>query len=693
MSQREWQIHDSIVDIRNTHSDPEAVFIDAKPQDVIVYLRVKRRIAGLQAELDSCWAVLGEVYGRFGELADLGLVIRRARTNLDDERAFSSTVEYIPREAKFNSAGADLLKLLITPLYGDKPEVGIRELMQNALDACTERENYVQNNPAGAGVELADQDADVVIVLERTNDGRRYLTVSDRGIGMTVGVVSEYFLKAGASFRRSDAWRREHEGDTGKSRILRSGRFGVGALAAFLIGDEIEVSTRHIGVPHSGGICFSATLESEAIQLNHCSRAVGTTVRVLISREAVWDALANVVHWEDRDKKPAPLRQWDYYCASVLKVKRSVIKAGKQTILPQRLDFPSPRSEVAPPWHRIDVPEYADVHWAYQRESRLVCNGILVSEQSYPYEGRDWFTGFYVSRPTVSVWDPDAHLPLNLQRTGLSDRDLPFRSVLYESQCEDLIAWALAVAPAAPLVTPGDSHPSHPRIAHKRPRLMFAFTAKGSVFIEPFTFSRLSPSRVIFFPVAVGNAFAPARGDLLVPLDTRLAGIDDRRAWLRSSLGWNLRGSFQALDVLHPAGRRTIIGTSFYNDCRKPGIVAQNFWESVSVGPANRRWTVLSTGTCEGGKIDFEALLQSKEDVGGLTEYYHVRSSPPPPFQGWGTPWPLEPTWKKLSEEVLIPYDRKRRESFHRLAFERLRAIIDYYAETATKGQSKARTG
>jgi len=68
-------------------------------------------------------------------------------------------------------------------------------------------------------------------------DGQR------RGIGMTVDTVINYFLKAGASLRRSELWRETYEDAEGKSRVLRSGRFGVGVLAAYLLGDEISVAT------------------------------------------------------------------------------------------------------------------------------------------------------------------------------------------------------------------------------------------------------------------------------------------------------------------------------------------------------------------------------------------------------------------------------------------------------------------
>ena len=48
-SRREWECHDAIRDIRNTHEDPEAVFVDARPNDVKTFLRLKSLLAGLQA--------------------------------------------------------------------------------------------------------------------------------------------------------------------------------------------------------------------------------------------------------------------------------------------------------------------------------------------------------------------------------------------------------------------------------------------------------------------------------------------------------------------------------------------------------------------------------------------------------------------------------------------------------------------
>ena len=202
-SQREWETHEAIRDIRNTHEDPEAIYIDAVPKDVATFLRLKRLLVGIQGELDASWAVLGEVYGRYEPLRVLGLKLRRVRSNIDDEAEFAKTVPYLPYQAAFDSAGPELLKLLIKPLYGEHPEIGIRELLQNAVDACRELKDYLEQSLGVPKPDLTSQDGEVVISLEDKADLGRWLEVSDRGIGMTAEVVRKYFLEYGASFRRS----------------------------------------------------------------------------------------------------------------------------------------------------------------------------------------------------------------------------------------------------------------------------------------------------------------------------------------------------------------------------------------------------------------------------------------------------------------------------------------------------------
>ena len=53
-------------------------------------------------------------------------------------KSLEGEIDYLPIRASFRAADADLLKLLIGPLYGDKPGIGMRELIQNAIDAVRE---------------------------------------------------------------------------------------------------------------------------------------------------------------------------------------------------------------------------------------------------------------------------------------------------------------------------------------------------------------------------------------------------------------------------------------------------------------------------------------------------------------------------------------------------------------------------
>ena len=47
-SQLEWEVHNSITNITQTHNDPESLEIQCKPATVMTYLRIKEWLSGLQ---------------------------------------------------------------------------------------------------------------------------------------------------------------------------------------------------------------------------------------------------------------------------------------------------------------------------------------------------------------------------------------------------------------------------------------------------------------------------------------------------------------------------------------------------------------------------------------------------------------------------------------------------------------------
>lgn len=284
LSQREWRVHQSVVNIHQSHDDPEAIYVDARPESVEDLTRVRDWLLDLQRELDLSWAIIGEIFGRHSvpALNSLGLKLRRVRsTVLDGTRKYP----FLPKAYSFKVAEAEMLSLLLAPLYGDHPLYGVRELVQNARDAIIERGSSSPTAPH---------------IVQVTIDSRPQLqsvTILDSGIGMTPQVIGEYFLNAGASYRHSQEWKSKNIDDTGKSRVSRSGRFGVGALAAFLVGDRINVKTRHIS---SGeGLQFECRLHDKAIEIREVSADIGTEIVAHSDEKTIQRLIKSLPAWKN----------------------------------------------------------------------------------------------------------------------------------------------------------------------------------------------------------------------------------------------------------------------------------------------------------------------------------------------------------------------------------------------------------
>ena len=479
LSKRHWIDNQALRSISWGNPEPESILIPAKPPDVYSYLELKDWLTAIQAELDNVWAVFGEVYASHQRLAGFGLTVRRVRSNiLDDPEGFARNSSFAPRCVELGVVGAEVLKLFIEPLYGRRPEIGIRELIQNAVDAVRERREFERNNPPSVSAS-SERGHEVIVWLDDPDaNGVALLTVSDSGIGMTEEIVSNYFLKAGASFRRSIAWKKEFESQTGagdkarlRSRVLRSGRFGIGILASFLLGDEIEVSTKHI--TSDRGIRFTMRLdirppaaEIAPIQLNYdANLPIGTTVKVRVTKiqpaKVEKKRGDTIIHGSDIFVSP---ESWDWYCLETPSVERFVGK--EKTPLKQSATVPSEDSILPRGWHRLDSFDYRTVHARVHGSSGanapgLVCNGTRVEgavgfgpplqaasaiinwqRDLFPEEGV-----FKLRVPELSIFDPDGNLPLNLQRTGLTNAGLDFLTDAFAAQAKAALAKLLTSAP------------------------------------------------------------------------------------------------------------------------------------------------------------------------------------------------------------------------------------------------------
>jgi hypothetical protein len=147
---------------------------------------------------------------------------------------------YTPLDMKFSVDSSAALQLFSgNRLYADK-RAFLRELIQNAIDACHLK---AMMNSSYA--------PEIVIAFD---DHIRRVTVRDNGIGMDRQWLEKYFLKIGISFYQSDDIRRVDR-DT-RMDVHFISQFGIGFLSCFLVADKIVIRTRK---PPAPGLVITIT--------------------------------------------------------------------------------------------------------------------------------------------------------------------------------------------------------------------------------------------------------------------------------------------------------------------------------------------------------------------------------------------------------------------------------------------------
>ncbi|MFC4308471.1 ATP-binding protein [Steroidobacter flavus] len=118
-------------------------------------------------------------------------------------------------------------------LYGDHPDVALRELIQNAADA-------VRALRALGGID--QHEGKIEVALSRDADST-WLHVTDTGIGMSRFVLTEVLLDFGNSLWSSDSLLSEIPG-LASQEFNAVGRFGIGFYSVFMLGKRVKVTTR-----------------------------------------------------------------------------------------------------------------------------------------------------------------------------------------------------------------------------------------------------------------------------------------------------------------------------------------------------------------------------------------------------------------------------------------------------------------
>ena len=113
-------------------------------------------------------------------------------------------------------------------IYGDS-RLGLRELIQNSIDACKLMQEIKKNDP----------NVPEPVIYISYSEKNNYVKIKDTGIGMSLDVVKKHFLNVGRSYYKSNDYLHKNYA------YKPIGQFGIGFLACFLLSDSVTVKTKY----------------------------------------------------------------------------------------------------------------------------------------------------------------------------------------------------------------------------------------------------------------------------------------------------------------------------------------------------------------------------------------------------------------------------------------------------------------
>lgn len=225
VSTREWRKHLMVKawDIR-----PTRIAFRADCADPVIQQIILQFIGWIDDELKNARFLLQGMYHPaaqdLSKRYQLDLPANVDSTQVQPERDVQGP-RYRYLDICFQLEQESILQIVMgIALYGERT-LFLRELLQNAVDACRHRA-AVCEYPWQIDVILRDEGPD------------RVIEVKDNGIGMDENTVRNYFARVGKSYYRSPDFAEQRLG------FRPISQFGIGVLSAFMVGDHLGVTTK-----------------------------------------------------------------------------------------------------------------------------------------------------------------------------------------------------------------------------------------------------------------------------------------------------------------------------------------------------------------------------------------------------------------------------------------------------------------
>ncbi|MBK5261820.1 MAG: ATP-binding protein [Peptostreptococcaceae bacterium] len=234
----------------------------------------------IDKELITCNNVLSKVnqYNTSNSIEySISIPFKVDRTKIETKKDIFGKPEYLYQETKFSLSKNQVIDLLMgTKLYGD-PEVALRELLQNSIDACLLRKAMEKN--------WDNLYVPKITIKYLKVDGEDVLIVDDNGIGMDQEIIDKYYTRIGTSFYKStDFYDLKAES---KADFQPTSRFGIGILSCFMVSDTLIVDTRKVYAPHSSSDPINLEVEGQdsIFLIKKGKRTIpGTTTKLVLRK-------------------------------------------------------------------------------------------------------------------------------------------------------------------------------------------------------------------------------------------------------------------------------------------------------------------------------------------------------------------------------------------------------------------------
>ncbi|MFE4969135.1 ATP-binding protein [Streptomyces sp. NPDC056660] len=179
--------------------------------------------------------------------------------------------------------------LMGVQLYKDR-DLAVRELYQNALDAC--RYHRARSEYLDRTIESISHEYEGRITFEQgiDADGRAYLECRDNGIGMGESELRGVFSQAGSRFSEQADFRLER-GEWSQLdppvELFPNSRFGIGVMSYFMLADELIVTTCRMSRNGTPGPILQASIHGPGhlfriATLSNQGKIPGTQVRLYL---------------------------------------------------------------------------------------------------------------------------------------------------------------------------------------------------------------------------------------------------------------------------------------------------------------------------------------------------------------------------------------------------------------------------